>query len=556
MRPGLAAYQAFSATGDVEKFFRRKAVKPGTPKRDWKPGKGSKPGSKVVDGDGDGLVYDNTTRERPATAGEMAAGRRLRRRRGGAMRTGDAFDSSPQRWVLRGRDKNGKLVIREVNSREEAIKIGRQMQGKKLRNVRAIRLGQPGEVAPEPKPAKIKRPKDRVHGESPDANLPDRETSPPTTRPDVSPDKPDAKPDENTVDPEFLEAAKQTAAYKHFEGGGSVADAPHEGLIESMVAMPDRFTIRDNGSASSRKNAWVVDKNGSGKKTTIAGPDGPEEVEGDVWMLKGGIGEGVELDEIGDDQFNELIATELFRGTGIQMVDTKITEDAEGERWVMQRHVSQQFGGEGETLGGSDQLWRHDEMQGDWLNEDGEIDDDKIDALTEESIMKYVDQEALAKLEDRGSILDMILADFMMGGYDRHGDNWGVHVNENGGYRVQMWDNGGTFTTTSQKPAVEFMDYFAYNSEALAQNFANMILARAALGSTKAEQRKEIRKRLKAFVANMKKIEMEKVKARISEGAVDTKQRRLINKQLKLVSQRLTHLEENIDAITKEIMAL
>lgn len=660
---GMTAYLDFIGD-DVLKARRNKKFKAPNPRKIGRNAYKSLSGGKVVDGDGDGLVYDNTVRERAATPAESAAGRELRRRRGGSMRTKDGFKSQwrgkppggskrPERWVLRGRDADGNVVVRTANTREDAIRTGRELQGKKLRNVRAIRLGdvqtkrtygdrRAGDQAPEVKP-KPSAPKPKAPNK-PDAELP-QGMSEYAQRAHAAIDWPEEFEDrdkvvganwiammtaairgdksaftenmknffeasdthdqdhydgmmdrldqmlgefitpeqEEALDESFnewdafdfkrmregwrqtgdpygrsvdLEATKGTAAYKHLSMGGSIDEAPHEGLIESIYSMPDRFEIRSNGSKSTRSNMWVVDKNGSGKQTAINGENGIEVVDGDVWMMKGAIESHIQMDETGDDQLNELMASELWRGTGIQMADTRISEDANGQRWVMQRHVSQQFGGENEQLATSDVVLDSGGLLAEFWDTNGELKKDRLKSISEEDILKLINQEALAKLEDKGSVLDMIMTDYIQGGYDRHGGNWGFHQNEAGGYRLQMWDNGGTFTAVSKNPAIDFMDYIAFNPEALVTNFANVVLARQALGRTPAQQKKAITKRLKAFVAEVKKIELDSVKARLDSTTLDGKQRKMVARQLKLVQQRISHLEENIDGIAESLVSL
>lgn len=661
MRPGMAAYVEF------EKARRNKRFRAKRPRKvSGKDFKSLGEGGREVDGDGDGLVYDNTVRERPATPAEIAAGRALRRRRGGAMRTKDGYQSTwrgkppkksrPERWVIRGRDENGKVIVQTANTREDAIRQGRDLQGKKLRNVRAIRVGEvqtkrsygdrrPGDQPkPDTRPQKPSAPKPSAP-KKPEPKVPEGTMTDYAQRAHAAIDWPEEFEDrdkvvganwiammtaairgdksaftenmrnffessdnhdqdhydglmdkldemlgefitpeqEEALDESFnewdafdfkrmregwrqtgdpygravdLEAVKGTAAHKHLSMGGSIEDAPHEGLIESIYSMPDRFEVRSNGSKSTRTNMWVVDKNGSGKQTAISGENGVEVVDGDVWMLKGGIESHINMDEQGDDQLNELLASELWRGTGVQMADTRISEDANGQRWVMQRHVSQQFGGDNEQLATSDVVMDSEGLLGEFWDNEGNLRREKLETLSEEDILKHVDQEALARLEDKGSVLDMILADYLMGGYDRHGMNWGFHQNEQGGYRLQMWDNGGTFTSVSKNPAIDFLDYIAFNEEALVTNYANVVLARTALGKTPAQRKKAIQKRLTAFIAEVKKIELDKVKGRLDSATLDGKQRKMVARQIKLVEQRIAHLEENIEGITESLITL
>jgi len=107
---------------------------------------------KVRDGDSDGKVYDGTKRERPATPAEMArgAGGRVRRGAGKAkapQKREKPSDSDGKKYIVVGKNPQGKRETLEVENKDAAIAQGRAWKEAGYKNVAAApkrNANQPG----------------------------------------------------------------------------------------------------------------------------------------------------------------------------------------------------------------------------------------------------------------------------------------------------------------------------------------------------------------------------------------------------------------------------
>lgn len=321
-------------------------------------------------------------------------------------------------------------------------------------------------------------------------------------------------------------AAKKTPAYKALSGGASIGDAPSDGLIDSIRAMPDRFDLEMNANSGISENWWVTDK-----KT------------GERWMAKGGHTVTAKNGDpvIANDHFNEVMAYSVFADTNIDIIETKFASSAaDSGTWLMQRDAGQQFGSGPKSMFQSEAVMDSEKFY---------VAIDK--GMTVKKIKSIVDFDELGKLEDPGSFMDMILTDYLMGGHDRHPGNWMLHRNGDK-YKLQVVDNGGTFASLDE-PITDFIDYMFGNAEETTNNnLGNLFIARELLNG----DARQINGRIQKFLKEMGAVKEAAIRERMKASGVTSKQVKLMNKHLKALRQRIDYLQDNSEEIAEQIMEM
>lgn len=569
--------------------------------------------AKAVDGDGDGLVYDGTPRERPATPAEVARGRKLRSRNMGTGKKPGKHQKG-DKFVIRGRDADGNLLVHSTDNPDEAQKVAEQWAKKKHRNVRVVRIRdkgkQPGmapsnvrEVTrddgtkrPDPKPdtdlteagLKDDRAKaiyNAVDWDSfdvPDehraagahylaamdaavADNKDRFDSLITDFFDgtngMDPDDADALSEalddivdemladdlieimnealddwgvadinemfnnwkvsgDPYFDADMAERAKSTPAFKHLQDGGGIGDAPEEGLYESIKTMRDRFNLTLNANSGVNQNWWVEDKE-----------------TGEMWMLKGGARAGMEGIGPQNDAFNEVMATAVFSETGLDVPTVRLATSPDADAvWTVTRHAGEEFGGGRDSIRESKAVMDTDAYF-------QAVEDGKFDRKTVSRIM-----DGAGAVEDPGDFMSILMADFLLGGSDRHAENF-MWIEGDNGLRFQLVDNGGTFAAY-EDPDLSFEQWFNDAGNILPK--LNAQIALFALGGNE----DGIADAIERFKAQLGNIDIKQIKERLKNTPMTPEQRKLARKHLAAFEKRLRDLQDNSDMIVKELMEL
>lgn len=356
---------------------------------------------------------------------------------------------------------------------------------------------------------------------------------------------------------------KNNAAYVHLKSGGSIADAPQDGLMEAIMAIPERFDKHPNGDTGVSPNWWIIDKK---KKTDteVSIPTPKLDADGnpvrdrqgkpviemknttnEVWVLKGtssmGNLAGRRAFAIEDDVFNEQMGAFIQEAMGLQTPKTKWATRADAPQpYMAQQHFEQAIGGDKAVMGAKKVLQEAD------YNESKREIDSMLYAMDDK------DQTFLDLLENPTQMMELPLFDFLINNtIDRHMGNWLVTVaqdSDSGNLKMNLAiiDNGYSFRGSSYRRG-HINTYNRFNNGV---NRFNNRLAALAMKNDKA--------RMEAFVDQFAKraakIDLGAMRKKMEAGGLSDNQRKVMESEIAAMEERIKFLTDNAASIVQEML--
>lgn len=323
-------------------------------------------------------------------------------------------------------------------------------------------------------------------------------------------------------DASMAEQAKGTESYKHLSEGGSISDAPTDDLMASIKAMPERFKLSKNSSAGMSENWWVDDQE-----------------TGERWMMKGGQRPEDTTSDVPNDHFNEIMAYNVFQGSGVNVAETRWASKPGEGSWIIQRDAGQEFGSGPGTL--------HDATA--FFDEAAQIKVLLGEAKLDQKFANQFVTDSAVKSIDPNDFMAILLSDYLMGGSDRHTGNYMFHETDDG-FRYQLVDNGGSFSAYDTSDLdMDFVNWLHGAGNDLPK--MNALVARKLIGGNQDEMRASIDK----YVSGLK-LDMKAIRARLKDTPMTPSQRKMVAANLKALQARHKDLTTNVDAIVQEILEL
>jgi hypothetical protein len=232
---------------------------------------------------------------------------------------------------------------------------------------------------------------------------------------------------------------------KHFDDGGSIADAPNGDIVAVVKSMPERFTMHMNGKMGVSPNYWVIDTQRPSDTamiptTTKRGGDITwVKTEHETWVFKASLGaEDMQAEVrqdfrgrgIDKDVLAEVVGQNIQSQLGIYSAPARFGSPSGSKNpWVLQKHLSH-AGSDSEKGDDKAIVFAH---PSDFMHRRGSDSPD--------SPWKKGDTW-LNNLEDPGQLLEMAMFDYLIVNGDRHPGNWSGLVNRDGKIRIGVYDNG------------------------------------------------------------------------------------------------------------------
>ena len=203
------------------------------------------------------------------------------------------------------------------------------------------------------------------------------------------------------------ERAKKTPAGQHLEAGGSVSDAPNEGLADYMIHTPSRFEIQQDTINTGVSPSMII----SDKET------------GESFFLKQSIAET--HPHMAGDAMQEVLMSSVLNDLmpGQSPLVRFASDPNASNSWILSENVHDKYPS-GKVLGS--------------------------DQMTENRLSKT----------DPSDIFGMHILDYVTNNTDRHGGNYIFVSDGKGSYKLIVIDNG--LIGNAQNPAYGGVDYDTY----------------------------------------------------------------------------------------------
>lgn len=303
-------------------------------------------------------------------------------------------------------------------------------------------------------------------------------------------------------------------AYEHLKKGGSLRDAPSDGLADAIKAMPERFDMHENKSKGVSPNWWVVDKtteSGVEVSIPVKGRVRPINTTNEVWVLKASAGS--DFFDIPEDVLNENLGHELQQQLKIDAPQLKFATRADAKvPMVMQEHFEQFYDGK----------------------------------RTVASAKKFADPAAeqwmAEHMPNPEEAVDLALFDFLIGNQDRHHGNWFVmaefdETDGNDKYHIGVFDNGFGFYGTWAKGLREKDPRRVFQS-GYPKKFLRIGLK--AMGG----DRQKFAAAIDDFIKRARTVEVAKFEKRLKDAGLSAAQKSIVQQQLGILQERIDNLDK------------
>lgn len=284
--------------------------------------------------------------------------------------------------------------------------------------------------------------------------------------------------------PEDTSPEAYAALKKHFEGGGSISDAPAAGLWNWVRAHPEQFAVRSNAKSGVSANLWVVDKS---------------KVPPETWMFKKNCFQG--------DIAKENLASRLMQAAGLKMPSTRFAAARDGQppgqQWMAQRHYAEEFEG-GRNIIDNKLHYKN--------NGDGFL------AL-------------LPKLKngtDRKAAARMLVFDYLVdNANDRHRENIMFVEDRKGNLNIAIIDHGLAFGDQNQQAFGVF--HAGYRGDQMGAGGAGVSKLAAGIAGDRATLKRHLKEQIAAFAKEDPAKILERMNDGLKDTALDAKMQRWVN---------------------------